>query len=84
MSASTMTSAVSVLALDIERSLLRPHLHIPHMAERRAGEKRLVSKPRFLRREAVVSLDTSRAPAMLHRVGMRLFAGESQQCLVQP
>jgi hypothetical protein len=30
---------------------------------------RLVSRPRGLRREAVVSLDTSRAPAMLLRCG---------------
>jgi hypothetical protein len=47
------------------------------MAEKRAGGKACV-KAALLRREAVVSLDASRTPAMLHRVGMRLFAGESQ------
>ena len=36
MSASTMTSAVWVLVWGIE-VLRRPHLHIPHMAEKRAG-----------------------------------------------
>ena len=35
------------------KSLLRPHRHIPHMAEKWAGV-RLVSRPRVLRREAVV------------------------------
>ena len=39
------------------------------MAEKRAGV-RLVSKPRPLRREAVVSLDASRTPAMLFDVGI--------------
>jgi hypothetical protein len=31
--------------------------------------ERLVSRPRIVRREAVVRLDTSRAPAMLFRCG---------------
>jgi hypothetical protein len=31
--------------------------------------ERLVSRPRIVRREAVVSLDTSRPPAMLLRCG---------------
>jgi conjugative relaxase-like TrwC/TraI family protein len=38
--------------------------HSPHGGERGRG-KRLVSRPRIVRREAVVSLDTSRAPAIL-------------------
>jgi hypothetical protein len=43
------------------------------MTEKWAGE-RLVSRPRVLRREAVVSLDTSRTPAMLSAVGRRHFS----------
>jgi len=40
------------------------------MAEKWAGGGRLVSRPRVLRREAVVSLDASRATAMLLGVGI--------------
>jgi hypothetical protein len=76
MSASIMISAGSVLALGIEVS--PSHTCTFPTWRRNEPGVRLVSRPRFLRREAVVSLDTSRAPAMLHRVGMRLFAGESQ------
>ncbi len=64
MSASTMTSAVSVLALGIEVSPAATPAHSPHGGELGRGE-RLVTRPRVLRREAVVSLDTGRAPAML-------------------
>jgi hypothetical protein len=35
---------------------------------------RIVSRPRLVRREAVVSLDTSRTPAMLSAVGRRHFS----------
>jgi len=76
MSASTMTSAGLVLALGIEVSSSH-NCTFPTWRRNEPGV-RLVSRPRFLRREAVVSLDTGRAPAMLHDVGMRLFAGGSQ------
>ena len=68
MSASTMTSAVSVLVLGVE-ILIGPHLHIPHMAEKRAGGKACAQGRALVRREAVVSLDASRTPAMLLRCG---------------
>jgi hypothetical protein len=64
MSASTMTSAVSVLALGIEVSPAATTAHSPHGGEMGRGERH-VSGPRVVRREAVVSLDTGRAPAML-------------------
>jgi hypothetical protein len=48
-------------------------MHIPHMAEDGPGV-RIVSRPRLVRREAVVSLDTSRTPAMLSAVGRRHFS----------
>ena len=70
MSASTTTSAVSVLALGIEASPAATLAHFPHGGETGRGE-RLVSRPRPVRREAVVSLDTGRAPAMLLRSGNR-------------
>jgi hypothetical protein len=41
--------------------------HPPHGGG--IGGERLVSRPRIVRREAVVSLDTGRAPAMLLRCG---------------
>jgi len=52
MSASTMTSAVSVLALGIEVSPATTPAHSPHGGENGRGE-RLVSRPRIMRREAV-------------------------------
>jgi hypothetical protein len=76
MSASTMTSAVSVLGLGIEVSPAATPAHSPHGGEASRGAACV--KPAFSAPRAVVSLDTSRAPAMLHSVGMRLFAGESQ------
>ena len=57
-----MTSVVSVLALGIEVSTAATPAHSPHGGEMGRGE-RLVSRPRVLRRDAVVSLDTIRAPA---------------------
>lgn len=42
--------------------------HSPHGGKIGRGA-RLVSRPRFRRREAVVSLDTSRAAAMLWTMG---------------
>jgi hypothetical protein len=83
MSAWNMTSVARVLVSGFEVSRRATPAHSPHGGENGPGV-RIVSRPRLVRREAVVSLDTSRTPAMLHRVGMRLFAGESQQCLVQP
>jgi hypothetical protein len=77
MSAWNMTSVAPVLVSGFEASRTATPAHSPDGGETSRGV-RLASRPRFLRREAVVSLDTSRAPAMLHRVGMRLFAGESQ------
>jgi hypothetical protein len=68
MSASTMTSAVSVSVLGIEVLPRATPAHSPHGGETGRGA-RLVSRPRSVRREAVVSLDTSRAPAMLPRCG---------------
>jgi len=44
--------------------------------------ERLVSRPRIMRREAVVSLDTSRAPAMLLRCGS-LIGVDVRSALVQ-
>ena len=67
MSASTMTSAVSVLALGIEVPHAATPAHSPHGGENGPGV-RIVSRPRLVRREAVVSLDTSRTPAMLARM----------------
>jgi len=69
MSASTMTSAARVLVLDVEVSPRATLAHPPHGGEMGRGE-RLVSRPRSVRREAVVSLDTSRAPATLFDVGI--------------
>jgi hypothetical protein len=59
-----MTSAVSVLVLGIEVLPRATPAHSPHGGETGRGERH-VSRPRVLRREAVVSLDTGRAPAML-------------------
>jgi hypothetical protein len=66
-----MTSAVWVWVwvLDAEVSRRAALAHSPHGGEMGRGE-RLVSRPRSVRREAVVSLDTSRAPAMLLDVGV--------------
>jgi hypothetical protein len=64
MSASTMTSAVSVLALGIEVPPAATPAHSPHGGEN-VPVVRLASRPRSVRREAVVSLDASRTPAML-------------------
>ena len=64
MSAWTMTSVAPVLVLGFEVSRRATPAHSPHGGETLPGE-RLVSRPRFLRREAVVSLDASRSPAML-------------------
>lgn len=50
---STTTSAVLVWVLDIEGSLLATHLRIPHIGGVTGRGERLVSRPRFLRREAV-------------------------------
>lgn len=69
MSASTMNSAVSVWVLDVEASPRATPEHSPHSGEMDRGV-RLVSRPRTVRREAGVSLDTSRTPAMLPRGGM--------------
>jgi hypothetical protein len=77
MSAWNMTSVAPVLVSGFEVSRRATPAHSPHGGGNGRGE-RLVSRPRFLRREAVVGLDTSRAPAMLHDVGMHLFAGGSQ------
>jgi hypothetical protein len=63
MSAWNVTSVAPVLVSGFE-SRGDPHLHIPHMAEDGPGV-RTVSRPRLVRREAVVSLDTSRTPGML-------------------
>ena len=69
MSASTMTSAVSVLVLAIE-VWAGPHLHIPHMAEKRAGEQGSCQGRVLCAAKRSESLDTSRAPAMLFDVGI--------------
>ena len=56
-------SKTSVMAWACEDWL--SHLpHSPHGGEN-GREERLVSRPRVLRREAVVSLDTRRTPAIL-------------------
>ena len=72
MSASTMTSAGLVLALGIEVS--SSHNCTFPTCRRNEPGVRLVSRPRLVRREAVVSLDTSRTPAMLSAVGRRHFS----------
>jgi hypothetical protein len=64
MSASNMTSVAPVLVSGFEVSRRATPAHSPHGGENLPGV-RLVSRPRVLRREAVVSLDASRAPAML-------------------
>ena len=64
MSAWNMTSVAPVLVSGFEVSRRATPAHSPHGGEMGRGE-RLVSRPRVLRREAVVSLDTSRAPAIL-------------------
>ncbi len=45
-----MTQAVSALSWSLSLAY-KPHLHIPHMAEKLAGGERLVSRPRIVRRE---------------------------------
>lgn len=64
MSASTMTSAVLVLALGIEVSPAATPAH-SHMAERRAGEKGLCQGRVLRAAKRSETLDTSRFPAML-------------------
>ncbi len=68
MSTSTMISAASVWVSDVEGPPGATPAHSPHGGKMGRGA-RLVSRPRFWRREAVVSLDTSRVPAMLLRRG---------------
>jgi len=68
MSAWNMTSVALVLVSGFEVSRRATPAHSPHGGENGPGV-RLVSRPRVLRREAVVSLDTRRAPAMLGLVG---------------
>ena len=68
MSTSTMISAASVWVSDVEGPPGATPAHSPHGGEMGRGGK-LVSRPRVLRREAVVSLDMSRAPATLLRCG---------------
>ena len=68
MSAWNMTSVAPVLVSGFEVSRRATPAHSPHGGENGPGV-RLVSRPRLVRREAVVSLDTSRAPAMLFGVG---------------
>jgi hypothetical protein len=68
MSASTVTSAARVSVLDFEVSRMATPADSPHDGENGPGV-RIVSRPRLVRREAVVSLDTSCPPAMLLRCG---------------
>jgi hypothetical protein len=68
MSASTMTSAASVWVLDVEASPMATPAHSPH-GGKMGREQGLRQGRVFWRREAVVSLDTSRVPAMLLRCG---------------
>jgi hypothetical protein len=63
-----MTSVAPVLVSGFEMSRRPTPAHSPHSGENGPGV-RIVSRPRLVRREAVVSLDTSRAPAMLFGVG---------------
>ena len=69
MSAWNMTSVAPVLVSGFEVSRRATPAHSPHGGETGRGV-RLVSRPRSVRREAVVSLDTSRTPAMLFDVGI--------------
>ena len=69
MSASTVTSAARVSVLDFEVSRMATPADSPHDGENGPGV-RIVSRPRLVRREAVVSLDTSRTTAMLLGVGI--------------
>jgi len=64
MSAWNMTSVAPVLVSDFEVSRRATPAHSPHGGEMGRGE-RLASRPRVLRREAVVSLDTRCAPAIM-------------------
>ena len=64
MSAWNMTLVAPVLVSDFEVSRRATLPHSPHGGENVPGV-RLVSRPRAERREAVVSLDASRTPAML-------------------
>jgi hypothetical protein len=68
MSAWNMTSAAPVLVSGFKVSRRATPAHSPHGGEMGRGE-RLASRPRSVRREAVVSLDASRTPAMLLRCG---------------
>jgi hypothetical protein len=67
MSAWNMTSVAPVSALDFEVS--RSHTCTFPTWRRNEPGVRLVSRPRSVRREAVVSLDASRTTAMLLRCG---------------
>jgi hypothetical protein len=73
MSASNITSVARVLVSGFEMSSRPIPAHSPHGGENGPGV-RIVSRPRLVRREAVVSLDTSRAPAMLLRCGSLIGA----------
>jgi hypothetical protein len=64
MSAWNMTSVAPVLVSGFEVSRRSRPAHSPHGGETGWGERH-VSRPRVSRREAVGSLDTGRAPAML-------------------
>ena len=67
MSKSNMTSVARVLVSGFEMSRRPIPAHSPHGGENGPGV-RIVSRPRLVRRDAVVSLDTSRTPAMLARM----------------
>jgi hypothetical protein len=68
MSAWNITLVAPVLVSGFEVSGRATPAHSPHGGENGPGV-RIVSRPRLVRREAVVSLDKSRAPAMLLRCG---------------
>jgi len=78
MSASSVTSAARVSVLDFEVSRMATPADSPHDGENGPGV-RIVSRPRLVRREAVVSLDTSRTPVMLSAVGRRHFQSYFQE-----